>query len=71
VKLKPRYTVAEKAVLVLCIKPFEHWTADEHQMWVRSGTGFRHFLAANNTPIEHYRPMPAPTLMSPPMKPAA
>ena len=64
-KLMPRYTPAEKVVLLTCIKPFERWTAQEHRIWAQTGTGFRHFLAPNITPIEHYRPKEQPTKRSP------
>ena len=72
-KLKPRYTPAEKATLLMLIKPAERWTADEHRSWAKEQTGFRHFIAANITPIEHYRPKPSLTYnpARPTQKPAA
>jgi hypothetical protein len=72
-KLRPRYTAAEKAVLVLCIKPAERWITEDHQGWAQTGAGFRHFIAVNVTPIEHYRPAPSLTYnpARPHRKPAA
>ena len=74
-RLQPRYTPAEKAVLLMCIRPVERWTADERRTWVRTGTGFRHFIAPNITPIEHYRPKEQvasqPAAPAPKSKPAA
>jgi hypothetical protein len=60
-KLKPRYTAAEKATLLMCIKPVERWTTEEHKVWAQTGSGFRHFITPNITPIEHYRPKPSLT----------
>ena len=57
-KTQTRYTVTEQATLKMLIKPVERWTADEYNGWVQTGSGFRHFAAANVTPIEHYRPKP-------------
>jgi hypothetical protein len=58
VKLTLRYTPEEKARLLVCMKPVERWTKYEQQLWARSQFGFRHFVAPNVTPIEHYRPEP-------------
>jgi hypothetical protein len=58
VKLARRYDRYEFETLTTCIKPVECWTAAEHRGWAQTGSGFRHFLAANVTPIEHYRPKP-------------
>ena len=57
-KLAPRYAPEEKARLLACMKPVERWTKYEQQLWARSHYGFRHFVAPNVTPIEHYRPEP-------------
>jgi hypothetical protein len=43
------------------MKPVERWTKYEQQLWARDQFGFRHFMAPNITPIEHYRPEP-PTI---------
>lgn len=55
-KLPRRYNDLEFANLVVCIKPYERWTATERRAWAADCYGFRHFTAANITPIEHYRP---------------
>jgi hypothetical protein len=86
-KLTPRHSPEETARLSALLKPVEKWTANEHRLWGRSQYGFRHFLAANIVPIEHFMPEPTgifPTLYShddppprtrrtttPPRKPAA
>ncbi len=83
-KLTPRYPPEEKARLLACMKPVERWTKYEQQLWARSHYGFRHFVAPNVTPIEHYRPQPIgffeaygrdnsprPRRTRPPRKPAA
>jgi hypothetical protein len=57
-KLTQRYSPEEKARLLTCLKPVERWTKYEQQLWARSHHGFRHFVAPNVTPIEHYRPEP-------------
>ena len=59
-KLKSRYDHLEFETLTACIKPVERWTAEEHRGWAQTGSGFRHFLAANVIPIEHFRPKPRP-----------
>lgn len=68
-KLNARYTKYELATLLMCIKPVERWTVDEHRSWAQTGTGFRHFLAPNVTPIEHYRPAP-PLTYNPAARPS-
>jgi hypothetical protein len=75
-KLKQRYSKYELVTLLECIKPYERWTKDELKAWARDGScsGFRHFIAANITPIERYRPKPSPVQASaarPQRKPAA
>lgn len=73
-KLKPRYTTAEKSTLTMLIKPVERWTTEEHKGWAQTGTGFRHFIAPNVTPIEHFQPKPQLTYnptAQPTKKPAA
>lgn len=57
-KLTPRYSPEELARLSALLKPVEKWTANEHRLWDRSQYGFRHFLAANIVPIEHFKPEP-------------
>jgi hypothetical protein len=70
-KLTLRYTPRELAILLACIKPYERWTALERKRWEQEQTGFRHFTAANITPIEHYMPKPSVTHSEPHRKPAA
>ena len=55
-KLPRRYSDREFATLVVCIKPYERWTAAERRAWAIDCYGFRHFAAANVTPLEHYWP---------------
>jgi hypothetical protein len=59
-KLPRRYDRHEIAALIACIRPFERWTPDELEGWARTGRGFRHFIALNIVPIEHFRPKPRP-----------
>ncbi len=57
-KLPRRYTEHELATLKVCIKPYERWTVGERKLWAIECYGFRHFAAANITPLEHYRRKP-------------
>ena len=42
-KLPRRYSDREFATLVVCIKPYERWTAAERRAWAIDCYGFRHF----------------------------
>jgi hypothetical protein len=59
-KLNRRYSKCELEILLASIKPFEEWSQSERAGWLRQQVGFRHFIAPNITPIEHYQPKPPP-----------
>jgi hypothetical protein len=59
-KLVQRYTPEEMTRLTICMKPVEKWSRFDREMWAQSHYGFRHFIAPNVVPIEHFMPAADP-----------
>jgi hypothetical protein len=71
-QLTRRYTAEDFKRLSELIRPYEQWTSAERKAWVADDCyGFRQFIAANVTPIEHFWPQSSPAIHTPKTKPAA